>query len=149
MNFDPRRFILMSVCALLLGGLFAGGAAAEPGRPALSDQGAAGAETPCVFFRGQAYRQGVVHFASEMLWVCEAIAARRAARMPLGDRLAATEAAMERYRDAVISAGRMAFAETRSSDIAPRIHGLSDEAKHRIAAETGALVALEAIREGF
>lgn len=103
----------------------------------------------CTFFRGQAYRRAVVHFATEMMWVCETIAQRRAARIALGDQLLATETAMRQYRDAVIAAGRVAFAETRSSDAAPRIHGLSDDAKRRLAEETGALLALDAIRDGF
>jgi len=131
-------------------------AVAAPLFPA-GDRGAARAEGPvrerqeatCTFFRGQAYRRGMVHFATEMLWACEAIATRRAAGMPVGVRLEATEAALQRYRSAVIDAGRTAFAETRLSDAGPQVHGLSDGTKHRIAAETGALAALEAIRNGF
>lgn len=103
----------------------------------------------CGFFHGQAYRRGIQHFATEMLWACETIAQRRASRMPLGARLEEADVALHRYRDAVISAGRTAFAETRTSDAAPRIHGLSDDAKRRLAEEAGALTSLEAIRNGF
>ena len=59
---------------------------------------------PCLFFRGQAYRRAIDDFATEMLLACEAIARRRAAGVPLSDRLIATEAMLQTYREAVLSA---------------------------------------------
>ena len=53
---------------------------------------------PCYFFRSQAYRKGLDHYATKMLWVCQMMAQMRGARLPLSDRLLATEAAFESYR---------------------------------------------------
>jgi hypothetical protein len=137
-------FLRAVFCSLLLitagFGVRAGEpAAAETAQPAV-------ASDPCGFYRGQAYGRGIGHMATEMLWACEAIHARRGAGMPLGDRLLAVELALERYRAAVISAGQAAFARDRR-------HGLEggrrDEAKREIAEHTGALAALDAIRAGF
>lgn len=145
-----RRYARTVSAAALLGlGLASMGLAGEA---APTDQPRLGTLEPasaCTFFRGQAYRKGLAHFATEMLWACETIAERGVARMPLNARLAATEAAMRRYREAVIAAGRTAFAETRMQDVAPRTHGLTDATKLRIAEESGVLAALEAIRGGF
>ena len=66
--------------------------------------------SPCAFFRIQAYGKGLDDQATEMLWACEAIAARRAAEMPLGVRLEATELALERYREALHLVTRGGFA---------------------------------------
>lgn len=64
----PAAFALLA--AAYLSGLFA---------PAATAQEAAGLQRqadPCAFYRGQAYGRGLDHFAAEMLWACEAIAAR-------------------------------------------------------------------------
>ena len=103
---------------------------------------------PCTFYRGQAYGKGVAHFATEVLWACQAIAMRRAADMPLGDRLEAAEAAIERYRAAVIAAAVAMFEQAQSSAAGARL-GLSEAAALALADSTGALVALEGIRTGF
>ena len=103
----------------------------------------------CVFFRSQAYSRGVYDFAAEMLAACEEIARRRAASSPLSDRLIATEAMLNDYREALIAAGAEAFARKRQGGEAPWSLGLSDAEKYAIADATGALLALEAIRLGF
>jgi hypothetical protein len=144
-NARPARFpFLGALCCGLL--LIAAGYGVRAGEPAAETAQPAVASDPCGFYRGQAYGRGIGHMATEMLWACEAISARRGAGMPLGDRLLAVELALERYRAAVISAGQAAFARDRR-------HGLEgghrDEAKREIAEHTGALAALDAIRAGF
>lgn len=101
---------------------------------------------PCGFFRGQAYGRGITHFATEMLWACEEIAARRSVHMALSERLTAVDLALERYRAAVVEAGAAGHVQGRSS-----VHafGPGETAKRRIADETGMMAALEAIRTGF
>lgn len=147
MPFGLMQFLCAGACA---GMIVAGaGVRADAGEPEAARPGTFEAAKPCEFFRGQSYRRGLTHFATEMFWVCEVIAARKAARMPLGDRLAATDAALSDYRAAVIAAGRTAFAETRIRDIGPQNHGLSDATKRHLAEETGVLAALEAIRTGY
>jgi hypothetical protein len=83
---------------------------------------------PCGFFRDQAWGKGIGHYATEMLWACEAIAMRRGAGLPLGDRLEAVDLALARYHDAVVA---------RPED-APDL-----------ARTTGALDALQAVAAGF
>jgi hypothetical protein len=110
--------------------------------PALAGEAPPRAEgaQACGFFRNQAYGKGLGHFATEMLWACEAIARRRAAAMPLGDRLEATDAALARYREAVVAeAGRGHF----------RPGGFTEADKATLAEATGALTALAAISAGF
>jgi hypothetical protein len=142
----PARFPFPGAlfCGLLLIAAGFGVRAGEPAAPETAQP--AVASDPCGFYRGQAYGRGIGHMATEMLWACEAISARRAAGMPLGDRLLAVELALERYRAAVISAGQAAFARDRR-------HGLDggkrEAAKREIAEHTGALAALDAIRAGF
>ena len=75
------------------------------------------AADPCGFHRSEAFGRGLTHYATEMLWACEAIADRRAASMPLGDRLAVLDVALAAYREAVIAAGRRAFAERRDRGV--------------------------------
>ena len=101
---------------------------------------------PCRFFRGQAYKRAIDDFATEMLVACEVIARRRAADVPLSDRLIATEAMLETYREAVLAARP----ETFDGNGTLRWElGLTAAQKHAIADETGVLLALEAIRHGF
>lgn len=102
---------------------------------------------PCAFHRAQAYGRGLDHFATEMLWACEAVAARRAAAMPLPAPLAAAEFALRLYREAVVAEASAAFPRRRAEG-APRL-GLDDTAKVRLAETTGALAALDAARAGF
>jgi hypothetical protein len=83
----------------------------------------------CGFFRDQAWGKGIGHYATEMLWACEAIAARRGAGLPLGDRLEAVESALARYHAAVVA---------RPPEEAPAV-----------ARSTGALDALQAVAAGF
>ncbi len=100
---------------------------------------------PCAFYRGQAYGRGLDHFAAEMLWTCEAIAARQAAAMRLTGSLAAAKAALRRYREAVVAAASARFSQQRS---AGRL-GLDDALKAQLAESTGALAALDAARTAF
>lgn len=123
--------------------------AGEAAAPVIAAQGPGMASDPCGFYRGQAYGRGLDHFLTEMLWACEAIAARRGAGMPLGDRLVAAEVALERYRAAVIAAGAAEFALGRSARPGALRLGAADAAKASLAASTGTLTALERIRTGF
>lgn len=104
---------------------------------------------PCGFYRGQAYGRGLAHFATEMLWACEAIEARRASQMELSERMLAAEAALERYRAAVVAAGAAAFARERAARRGSLRLGAGDAAKAALAESTGTLAALDAIRAGF
>lgn len=117
-----------------------------PGLPVRAGEGATGANAdPCTFYRMQAFGRGLDHFASEMLWACEAIAARRGAAMPLSERLDAMAGALERYRAALIEAGRENYLRDREIGLL----GLSETAKRDLAERTGTLAALEAIRTGY
>ena len=104
---------------------------------------------PCRFFRGQALARGLADYTREMLWACEEISRRRAAQIPLGDRLEATGERLDAYREAIIAAGSAAFAREGRPGLPPRSFGLSDDEKLAIADATGTLLALEAIRRGF
>ncbi len=104
---------------------------------------------PCVFFRSQAYGRGLSHFATEMLWACEAVARRRAADMTLSERMLAVELALARYHAEVVSAGRSSSAPSRARDMDIGYVTTSEGLKARIAESTGTLAALEAIRLGF
>jgi len=84
--------------------------------------------SPCAFFRDRAYGKGLDHPATAMLWACEAIALRRGAGMPLGDRLEVVDLALGRYRAGVVAAP-------------------ANEAA--VAATSGVLAALDAIAAGF
>lgn len=126
---NPSRTRLATLAAAAW--LAAGGAAA----------GDAGVSDPCSFFRAHAYGRGLTHFATEMLWACEAIRARREAEMEVGERLLAVEQALERYRAAVIAAGVAARGG--------RSWTGGDATRTALAETTGMLAALEAIRFGF
>ncbi len=120
--------------------------------PARADAGAAAriesaSGDPCRFFRGRAFGKGIDHYATEMLWVCDAIAERRRAAMPLSDRLLATEIALESYRRKIISAA-VTDLDRRRRERDRRL-GLSEAENLRIAEESGALTALDAVRLGF
>ncbi len=103
---------------------------------------------PCQFFRRQAFNESLQHYSREMLWACEEIARRKAAGIPLSDRLQATAGILDTYREALI-AGAEAFAQKRPAGLPPWAPALSEEQKYAIADQTGALLALEAIRSGF
>ena len=85
--------------------------------------------SPCAFFRDRAYGKGLDHPATAMLWACEAIAARRGAGVPLGERLEAVELALGRYRAAVVAA--------------------PPEEEPAVARASGALDALDGVAAGF
>jgi len=102
---------------------------------------------PCAFFRGRAWGQGIAHYTTEMLWACEAIAVRHAAAMPLSERLRETEAALDRFRDAVVLAGGAAFERSRRLQL--RYLGVSPADEREIAERVGVLAALDDIRAGF
>lgn len=133
---------------------FAAGLAilAGPGR-AGEDRVAPGTVTvqsdACGFFRAQAYGRGLEHFATEMLWACEAIARRKAADMPLSDRLRAVELALLRYQEEVVAASSAAFRADRARQYDTGYIGTGETIKAQIAESTGMLAALEAIRSGF
>ncbi len=99
--------------------------------------------SPCGFFRAQAWGKGLDSPATEMLWACEAIATRRAAGIPLGIRLEATELALDRYREALHAATKGGFSAT--SGRGPTAFYPSDSEKRQIADTTGVLAALTAI----
>jgi hypothetical protein len=75
------------------------------------------------------------------------MAPRRAASVPLGERLLAMEAALERFRNAIVEIGSARFAESQSDEL--RYYGISPTTQQEIAERTGALAALDAIRGGF
>jgi hypothetical protein len=104
---------------------------------------------PCSFYRGQAYGRGLEHFSTEMLWACEAIAARRAAEMELSERLHAVERALERYRQALVAEGGAAFARSRIGPPRSVALGPGDAVKAALAETSGALEALATVRSGF
>lgn len=120
-----------------------GAAAGEASAPA-----ATGSD-PCGFYRSQAFGRGLAHFSADMLWACEAIVARRQTAMELSERLAAVEAALERYRVAVIAEGAAAFARRRSGPSGSSRLGAEDPVKAALAHSTGALAALDSIRGGY
>lgn len=104
---------------------------------------------PCSFFRAQAYGRGLEHFATEMLWACEAIAIRRAADITLSERLIAVELALARYRAAIIETGSTSFARDRVRDLDSGHIGASESTRAQLAESTGMFAALEAVRSGF
>jgi hypothetical protein len=124
--------------------------AASGGETVTSGAAPAGATSdPCGFYRSQAYGRGLAHYATDMLWACETITARRWADMTLGARLEAVDLALERYRAAVVAAGVATFATGRAAGPASGRLGADDEHKAALAESSGALTALEAVRGGF
>jgi hypothetical protein len=99
---------------------------------------------PCTFYRMRARNLGINHWATEVVWACEAIAQRREAGMDLNDRMLAVEFALESYREALVADRRERIARPGS-----RARAEQREAEERLAEETGMLAALEAIRTGF
>jgi hypothetical protein len=102
---------------------------------------------PCGFFRNQAFGKGLSDPATEMLWACQEIATRRAAEIPLGVRLEATELALMRYREALLVASRGSYATDSGRGPTSTYPSASD--KHAIAETTGVLAALMAISGGY
>lgn len=144
-----RRLVELALAALVATTVTAGGTATvRAGDEAVLVLRTLRPSDPCGFYRGQAYGKGMAHFATEMLWACEAIAARRAAGMPLGDRLEAADAAIERYRAAVLAAAMRRFRRSGGGVGATRL-GLSEARTLTLADSAGALVALDGIRAGF
>ena len=90
---------------------------------------------PCAFFRGQAWGKGLHDPSTEMLWACEAIAQRRRGACPLGVRLEATDAALNRYREALHATGTRGFGA--ASRPRPQLHasraGAADAGARRVA----------------
>jgi len=139
----------MRLSLLLLAVLAAvGGAAARADESALTLTTLRPTNT-CAFFRGQAWGKGLNEPETEMLWACEAIAQRRAAQVPLGVRLEATDAALTRYREALHDTGTRGFGATSGSapSFAPPAPAASD--RRALAESTGVLAALMAIAEGY
>jgi hypothetical protein len=135
----PTRLALPAFLAALALGVPA--AAFDGGEPSRTSD-------PCGFFRAQAYGRGLEHYATEMLWACEAIAARRDREQELSLRLEAVELALERYREAVVAAGSGGPGAAGRPARTPGF-GPSDAVKAELAESTGMLAALEAIRAGF
>ncbi len=104
---------------------------------------------PCGFERTEAYGAGLMHFSTEMLWGCEAVARRRAAALPLGDRLLRFAKAMNRYEAAVATASRLSYSTRRTTGIYMPVPALTDTEKQALAESTGTLQALAEIRSGF
>jgi hypothetical protein len=98
----------------------------------------------CTFYRVRARGLGLQHWATELVWACEMVAERRAANMPLNDRMLAVEHALVLYRDALLKNRRDWIARREGREPVPL-----REAEARLAAETGMLAALEAIQQGF
>jgi hypothetical protein len=117
--------------------------------PAFLGPVAASETDPCAFFRGQAYGKGLLHYSTEMLWACEEIAARRTAGVALSPRLEDAEVALEAYRSAIMAAAEDGFRAARVSGTEAMVIGTREESKRALAASTGSLAALEAIRTGF
>lgn len=83
--------------------------------------------SPCAFFRDHAWGKGLDDPATAMLWACEAVAARRDAGVPLGDRLAAVEFALARYRAALLVAAPGGEVEAaRTSGALDALAGIAD-----------------------
>ena len=117
--------------------------------PPAPDYAALDPSDPCYFFREQARRKGLAHYATEMVWACEALAARRGAGLPLNDRMLATEAAFEAYRLRYLEALKVSHEAQGNRGYWRFGIDLSDDDKHVIAEDTGILVVLETIRNGF
>jgi hypothetical protein len=102
---------------------------------------------PCRLFEVEASCKPATHFASGAPTACREIARRRAERRPLGDRLEATVAVLERYRAATCAAH--AAARTAAAGVPAWARGATEEDKARIAGETGVLTALQYMRDGY
>jgi len=100
---------------------------------------------PCRLFEVEARGKPAAHFAREALIACREIARRRAVHRPLGDRLAATEIVLGRYRAAM----RAAHREARMLGVPAWAHVATEADKRRAADETGVLTALDYIRNGY
>lgn len=135
----PARLAALCLAACCLVGLI-------PAAPAPAQETTLAASDPCAFFRSRAWGKGLDDPATEMFWACEAIVARRAADIPLSDRLAAAEAALERFRGAVHDASAEAFVN-RTRGFATL--GLAPSRERDLAEASGVIAALEAIRERF
>jgi hypothetical protein len=138
---------------VLLASVWAGWAAASDGvRPAAAARpdaaGPLSDGTDCVFFRWQALDKGLRDPATEMLWACQAILSRRAAGFKVGDRLGAAEFALDAYRAAVAAAERERGAAAARIGFAHRPQ-LQEAELRRLAEESGAALAIEALRDGY
>jgi len=143
---NPRAALVVLAVALAPAGAAWAGEVAPATDPRPAQTVTAGsAGDPCTFYRTQAFGRGLEHFASEMLWACEAIAARRGGAIPLSERLDAMAGALERYRSALIEAGRQGYLRDREAGLL----GLNEADKRELAERTGTLAALEAIRSGY
>jgi hypothetical protein len=138
----PLRAAFLAAAILASGPAALAGDARPPGA---ADAGRA--SDPCSFYRLEAYGKGLEHYATEVVWACEAIAARRAAGMPLGDRMEAVAFALDRYREALVAADRTGFAHRPGPGAGWR--EARERARAALAEETGMLAALEGIRAGF
>jgi hypothetical protein len=138
----PHRIALACAMILCLCGAAVAGDAGPRGTAAEGQS-----SDPCSFYRHEAYGKGLEHFATEVVWACEAVAERRGAGMPLSDRMRAVEFALERYREAVVAANRRGFAHRPGPGDGWR--DARERTREALAAETGILAALEAIRAGF
>lgn len=130
--------------------------ATAPAHPAAAGEEAAATDAatrqvpdPCGFYRTQAYGRGLDHFLTEMLWVCEAIEARRRADLPMSDRMVAAEQALERYRLALVEATAARIASIRTRQAGVRRLDPADAIKASLADSTGVLATLEAMRYGY
>ena len=102
---------------------------------------------PCYFFRAQAHRKGLHHYATEMLWVCQMMAQLRGAKLPLSDRLLATEAAFEDYRARYFDMLQTWYQD--HSGASPFEIELNDNVRREIAEDSGVLLVLELVKDGF
>jgi hypothetical protein len=121
----------------------------------LAPQGPAAAETVedaalaqlCGYYRSQARGQGINHYTTEALWACEALSARRAAGMPLSDRMLAVAHALEQFREAMSEERAARYPRTGGPGIPLRV--ARERTREIVAEESGMLAALEAVRTGF
>lgn len=120
---------------------------APPAAPQATPTSLFAASDPCDFYRHRAWGQGIGHYTMEMSWACEAIATRRRASVPLGERLEAMAVALERFRAGFAEAAGAGDRDMYRLQM--RHVRMSPEAQLALAEETGVMSALAAIQSGF
>jgi hypothetical protein len=150
MSVSPRPARAFAALALTraLAALALTGALLAPPGPAASDalhEAAFG--DLCGYYRSQARGQGLDHYTTEALWACQALAARKAAGMPLSDRMQAVAFALEQFREAMAEERAARYPRTGGPGVPTRV--ARERAREIVAEESGMLAALEAVRTGF
>ena len=99
----------------------------------------------CRAFEIEAHGKPTDHFAHAAVIACREITWRKSIEQPLGERLRATDATLREYREAMRAVHRKA----RLRGVPAWAHGATAADKARIADETGMLIALDYIRDGY